>query len=304
MEAEQNISSSSRDFLVTIGKIIALVFLAINCYGQKTDRTMRHIKVNDLSVSYNQTGNGPVLVLLHGFTIDSRVWEPQIDALSDDFTVISWDAPGAGQSSDPGEIFRLSDWADCIATLLDSVHVEKAHILGLSWGGILAQEFYHRHPHRAMSLILAGAYAGWKGSLPQPIVEERLATCLRDASLQPTEFVSKYLPGMFGDSPSPEAQEKLANIMSDFHPVGFRLMAISSANADTRNILPTIKVPTLLIWGEQDKRSQISIAHQMHVAIPGSKLHVIKGVGHVCNLESPAQFNKIVKDFCLSLSKK
>ena len=92
--------------------------------------------------------------------------------------------------------------------------------------------------------------------------------------------------------------------MSDFHPVGFRLMATSSANADTRNILPTIKVPTLLIWGEKDKRSPISVGHQMHAAIPGSKLQVIKGAGHVCNLEAPAEFNKLVKDFCLSLPNK
>ena len=265
---------------------------------------MRHVKVNDLSIAYNRTGSGPVLVLLHGFTIDSRVWELQIDALSENFTVIAWDAPGAGQSSDPGETFSLSDWADCISALLDSAHVEKAHIVGLSWGGILAQEFYHRHSHRVLSLILAGAYAGWKGSLPQPVVEERLAMCLRDASLQPTAFVSKYLPGMFGDSPSPEAREKLANTMADFHPTGFRLMAMSSANADTRKILPTIKVPTLLVWGEKDRRSQISVARQMHNAIPGSKLHVIKGAGHVCNLEAPAEFNKIVNDFCLSLPNK
>ena len=70
---------------------------------------MRHIKVNDLSVVYKQSGNGPVLILLHGFTIDSRFWELQIDALSEDFTVIAWDAPGAGQSSDPPETFSLSD---------------------------------------------------------------------------------------------------------------------------------------------------------------------------------------------------
>jgi pimeloyl-ACP methyl ester carboxylesterase len=304
MGIKTNISSSSRHVLATIPSIIASIFLIINCYGQKTDKAMRHIKVNDLSIAYNQTGNGPVLVLLHGFTIDSRVWELQIDALSEDFMVIAWDAPGAGQSSDPPETFSLTDWADCISALLDSVHVEKAHILGLSWGGILAQEFYHRHSHRVLSLILVGAYAGWKGSLSQPVAEERLATCLRDASLQPTAFVSKYLPGMFGYSPSTEAREKLANTMADFHPIGFRLMAMSSANADTRNILRTIKVPTLLVWGEKDKRSQISVARQMHDAIPGSKLQIIDGAGHVCNLEAPDQFNKIVKDFCLALPNK
>ena len=265
---------------------------------------MRTIKVNNLSVSYIQSGQGPVLLLLHGFTIDSRIWESQIDALSENFTVIAWDAPGAGQSSDPPETFRLSDWADCISSLMDSVNVEKAHILGLSWGGILAQEFYHRHPDRVLSLILAGAYAGWKGSLPQSVVDERLAACLHDATLQPKAFVSKYIPGMFGDAPPPEAQERLASIMSDFHPVGFRLMAKSSAETDTRNILPTIKVPTLLIWGDKDQRSPLRVAHQMKDAIPGSKLQLIPAAGHVCNLESPVEFNKFVKEFCLSLPNK
>jgi pimeloyl-ACP methyl ester carboxylesterase len=88
--------------------------------------------------------HGPALVLLHGFGIDSRVWKPQIKSLSSRFTIIAWDAPGAGHSSDPPPSFGLNDWATCLATLLDSVGIKKAHILGLSWGGILAQEFYRQ----------------------------------------------------------------------------------------------------------------------------------------------------------------
>jgi len=295
---------SSWKLFITVSNIFALVFLISNCNAQETFKAMVHIKENDLSVAYKKAGNGPVLILLHGFTIDSRIWEPQINKLSEIFTVIAWDAPGAGQSSDPPEKFSLSDWADCLSGLLDSIGVEKAHILGLSWGGILAQEFYRRHPGYVLSLVLVDTYAGWRGSLPKPIVEERLTTCLQDASLPPNEFVHKYLQGMFSDSPSPEALEKLEKIMSGFHPIGFRLMAISSANTDTRDLLPSIKVPTLLIWGESDKRSPISVAHQMHAAIPGSKLEIIMGTGHVSNLEAPAQFNEIVTGFCLSLSNK
>ena len=89
-------------------------------------------------------------------------------------------------------------------------------------------------------------------------------------------------------------------MMSDFHPAGFRLMAMTS-NIDTRKILPTIKVPTLLIWGDQDMRSPLSIAHQMLTAIPDAKLAIINGAGHVSNMESPDEFNKIVKDFCLEI---
>ena len=265
---------------------------------------MFRAKINRLSVAYERTGDGPALVLLHGFTIDSRMWRPQLESLSDRFTVIAWDAPGAGQSSDPPETFRIGDWADCLAGLLNAAGVQQAHILGLSWGGILAQEFYRRHFARVLSLVLADTYAGWKGSLPEPIVEERLAACLRDASLPPGEFVPRYLPGMFSESATQEIREELAGIMSDFHPVGFRLMATTSAQADTRNILANIRVPAMLIWGDADKRSPMSVAYQIRDAIPGARLAVISGAGHVSNLEKPAQFNTIVRDFCLSLSTK
>ncbi len=280
----------------------ALVILIINLNAQGEDKTMLHIKVNGLSVAYKRAGNGTALVLLHGFTQDSRVWKPQIESLSEIFTVIAWDAPGAGQSSDPPEMYSISDWADCLAGLLDSAGVRQAHILGLSWGGLLAQEFYKRHSERVLSLVLADTYAGWTGSLPEPIPDERLAACLRDASLPPGEFVLKYLPGMFSESPTQEVQDELATIMSGFHPVGFRLMATVLAKADTRELLPDIRVPTLLIWGEEDKRSPISVAYQIRDGIPGARLVIISNAGHLSNLEKPAQFNKMVKDFCLPLS--
>jgi pimeloyl-ACP methyl ester carboxylesterase len=261
---------------------------------------MLRAEVDGLSVAYEVAGHGPALVLLHGFTHDSRVWRPQLDSLSDQFTVIAWDAPGAGQSADPAETFVMGDWADCLGALLEAGGIRSAHVLGLSWGGLLAQEFYRRHGARVRSLVLADTYAGWKGSLPEPIPEERLAACLRDAFLPPSKFVPRYLPGMFSESATQEAREELARIMSDFHPTGFRLMATALALADTRDLLPNIRVPTLLVWGDADARSPIAVAHQMLDAIPGARLAVIPGAGHVSNLEKPAQFDAVVRDFCLS----
>lgn len=259
---------------------------------------MLHATVNGLTVAYEQVGNGPALVLLHGFSQDSRVWRSQLGSLSGHFTVIAWDAPGAGQSPDPSESFGIRDWAHSLAGLLDILEVQRAHILGLSWGGILAQEFYRQYSERVLSLVLADTYAGWKGSLPEPILQERLAACLQDASLHPSDFVAKYLPGMFSASPSLEAQERLAAIMSDFHPNGFRLMALASAQTDTRDLLPNIQAPTLLVWGDADKRSPMSVAYQFRDAIPAARLAVIAGAGHVSNLESPARFNAEVIAFC------
>src|SRR3970040_1785240 len=100
---------------------------------------MLRAEVSGLSVAYERTGDGPALVLLHGFTHDSRAWRPRLESLRDQFTVIAWDAPGAGQSSDPPETFGIGDWADCLAGLLDAAGVQRAHIIRLSWGGLLAQ---------------------------------------------------------------------------------------------------------------------------------------------------------------------
>src|ERR1700704_1563410 len=108
--------------------------------------TIHYTSVKNISIAYAKTGSGPAIVLLHGFTQDSRIWKRQIEDLSQNFTVIAWDAPGTGLSDDPTGKFSISDWADCLAGLLDSIGIKRAHILGLSWGGLLAQEFYRRYP--------------------------------------------------------------------------------------------------------------------------------------------------------------
>ncbi|HET9824444.1 MAG TPA: alpha/beta hydrolase [Chitinophagaceae bacterium] len=276
------------------------VISVCNLYAQKN--TIRYTSVKGLSIAYIKAGSGPAIVLLHGFTQDSRIWKLQIESLSENFTVIAWDAPGAGLSGDPTEKFTIGDWADCLAGLLDAAGIKKAHILGLSWGGLLAQEFYKRYPNRVLSLILADTTIGWTGALSDSVANALLAACIHDSSLPSQDFVLKYLPGMFSDSVPQPIKEELARIMSDTHPIGFRVMATAVARADTRTLLPNISVPTLLIWGKADKRSPLKAAYQMRDAIHGAKLEIISGAGHVSNMEKPIQFNKAVKDFCLTIS--
>jgi pimeloyl-ACP methyl ester carboxylesterase len=259
---------------------------------------MFRIDLNGLSIAYELSGDGPPLILLHGFSQDSRVWRGQLEALSSTFTVFAWDAPGAGRSSDPPEDFDLADWADCLAGCTDAANLAKAHVVGLSWGGILAQEFYRSYPERVGSLILADTYAGWKGSLPADVTSERLAACLRASYLPPEDFVQRLLPSMLSPAPAGKAVEDLGRIMGDFHPAGFRLMARVCAEADTRDLLPAIDVPALLLWGEKDSRSPLYVAEAFRDAIAGARLVVIPGAGHVSNMESPEAFNATVQEFC------
>jgi pimeloyl-ACP methyl ester carboxylesterase len=265
-----------------------------------TEAALRSVEVAGLAVGYRQAGDGTPLVLLHGFLCDSRCWRPQLAGLSDRFRVVAWDAPGAGASSDPPDSFTTADYARCLAGVLDAIGVGRAHVVGLSWGGILAQEFYRLYPERVRCLVLADTYAGWRGSLPEPAWRERLAGCLRDAAGPPEALVAKFLPGVFTDTAPRALREEFAAIASEFHPVGFRLMALSSAEVDTRELLPTVAVPTLALWGEDDRRSPVRIAEQFRAAIPRAELAIIPNAGHLSNMERPDAFNAHVGRFCLA----
>ena len=153
------------------------------------------VNVDGLSIAYRQAGQGSALVLLHGFLCDSRCWRRQLSGLSDRFRVVAWDAPGAGSSADPADTFTTTDYARCLAGFLDGIGIGRAHIVGLSWGGILAQEFYRLCPERVRCLVLADTYAGWRGSLPEAVWKERLATCLSDSMGPPDALVAKFVPG-------------------------------------------------------------------------------------------------------------
>lgn len=261
---------------------------------------MRTETVGGFKITYERAGSGPPLVLLHGFIADSRAWRPQIEGLSRYFDVIAWDAPGCGRSSDPPEEFSMAEFAECLRALLDAIGVLVAHMAGLSWGGTMALEFYRWCPEVMQSLILADAYAGWTGSLGVEAAEKRLARCLHESTLPPEAWIPQWVPDAFSSGVS-QLLDDYAAIMWGFHPMGFRAMARAVA-PDFCDTLPLVKVPTLLVWGDEDKRSPHSVGEMMRDGIGGSRLVVIPDAGHASNYEQPERFNREVRDFCLTVS--
>jgi pimeloyl-ACP methyl ester carboxylesterase len=259
-----------------------------------------HLEAGGHSIAYRRAGDGSPVLFLHGFLCDSRCWRTQLEGLSDRFAVIAWDAPGAGFSSDPPETFTLTDWANCLAAFMDALGVAAATIVGLSWGGILAQELYRLFPSRVRALIFVDTYAGWTGSFSVSIARQRLERCIRESSLSPDEFVSVWVPReFFTDRANPDLASEMASVVKDFHPRGFRLMARTLADTDSRELLTMIRVPALLLWGDSDVRSPADVVgEQFRAAIPGAELEILAGAGHVSNMEQPARFNAAVRAFC------
>ena len=246
------------------------------------------VDADGLRIAYERRGAGPPVVLLHGFVGDAlSTWEHQLDVLAPHFSVIAWDCPGAGASQDPSESFEMSDYADCLAAFLGRLDVERAHVVGLSFGGTLALELAARHAEIPLSLTLIGAYAGWNGSFPAEVVAQRLRFCLDASNRSPTEFSEAMVPTMFSPSVDPIRRDAFAAAVAAFHPSGFRTMARALARADVRDGLALVSVPTLLLFGEADTRAPLEVANDLHRRIPGSRLITLPGVGHVATVEAP-----------------
>jgi pimeloyl-ACP methyl ester carboxylesterase len=259
---------------------------------------MDEIEVGGQRIAYRKKGVGPALVLLHGWPVDSREWRRQLDGLSDEFTVVAWDAPGAGASSDPPpKTFRLSDWADCLAAFIAALGLERPHVGGLSWGGGLALELYGRHPEVVRTLILLSAYAGWAGSLPAEVVEQRLELMLQNSELPPDQWAPGLIDTLVTKKASREMVEELGSMISEFHPAATRTAMQAFAEADLRDVLPRIRVPTLLLCGEEDVRAPRAVWEALHATIRGSELVVIPDVGHMIDIQAGERVNLELRAF-------
>ncbi len=249
-------------------------------------------------IAYRRAGSGGhPLVLLHGALSDGREWHSQLAGLADEFDVIAWDAPGCGGSGDAPPMSGMADYADVVADLVAALDLGPVHLCGLSFGGGLALAVYGRHPHVVRSLVLASAYAGWRGSLPPDEIAARLARVRGELDLPPECWVDGYLPEFFAGTVPAETLDLARSIMLEVRATGTRPMLDAFAGADLRAVLPTITVPTLVIHGAADGRAPRPVADALHAGVPHSELAVLPGVGHACNLEAPGAFDAVVRRF-------
>ncbi|MFH9728643.1 alpha/beta fold hydrolase [Streptomyces sp. NPDC017254] len=258
---------------------------------------MAVVRVGGVDVVYTRRGRGPVVVLVHGAGVDGRMWEPQVDALADEFTVVAWDEPGAGRSGALPVGFRLEDFARALAVVIEDVGLGPAQVAGLSWGGTVALELYRWRPDLVRSLLMVDTYAGWKGSLAPEEVAARVEGARRMLAVSGEEF-DPTLPGLYAAGPPERFAVMLEAMSREVRPESMAVQLSLMAEADERDVLPRITVPTLLLWGERDVRSPLEVAYAFKEAIGHAELVTIPGVGHMSNLEAPEAFTAAVRAFC------
>jgi len=255
------------------------------------------VNVGTLRIGYRRSGQGSPLLLLHGFFGDSRIWRWQLDALSADFAVVAWDCPGCGESTDPPAGFTLTDYADVLAEFVRALSLERPALIGLSFGGALALELAQHHREIPSALVVADGYAGWSGSFPPDVVQRRLEQSLPDLDLPRDQVAEKWVRGFLTDAAPPDLVEEVGHVIAGFHRHGMDAMIRALAYADLREGLDKIEAPTLLLWGDMDVRSPLTVAEDLHARIPESRLVVIPGAGHLSNAEKPDEFSREVREF-------
>ncbi len=256
---------------------------------------MSVVEVRDLKIGYRQSGkaNGNLpIVFLHGVGSDKSVWSEQIDYFSKSRRAAAFDYIGYGESDlSPRDLTR-EEIASFVFDSMDALKIEKAHVCGLSLGGIIALEMFKQSPERIKSLILADSFA--KHPKADEIIERTFSLVekitIREFAEQRVELL------LMPDAPE-SIRNKVVETFSKIHKQTFRWASRAVWTPDYRGILSSVNVATLVLVGEHDRITPIELSEELAENIRGAKLEIIKNASHLSNLDQPQIFNDLIENF-------
>jgi pimeloyl-ACP methyl ester carboxylesterase len=277
---------------------------------------MSTAQVNGIEMHYEEQGSGEPLLLIMGLAADSLAWMFQLPDFSKRYRTIVFDNRGVGRTSKPAGPYSIAQMSDDAAGLLDKIGIERTHVVGVSMGGMIAQELTLRHPSRVRSLVLACTYAK-----PDAGVERQMESSLTAfggtrgpkgeiqvdlSNLDPMMFFQHLLPTVFNAQFIMTELPKLMQVFSGALQYGFSMEAILAQTAatqshDTLARLGQITVPTLVMTGDSDLLIPPACSDTLAAKIPGAKLVKIPGGSHGFNFETPDLFNREVLSFLESV---
>jgi pimeloyl-ACP methyl ester carboxylesterase len=271
----------------------------------KKENTMKSgtIEANNQNLYYEVHGEGSPLILIMGIGYDATLWGlHQIPAFSKNYQVIVFDNRDVGRSSRANGKYTIADMADDMAALLTGLKIDRASVLGISMGGMIAQEFALRHPDRLDKLVMTGTSADNAQAKFDPI---SVWNFVKSQDKEGLTFAAQQFLWLFSDSflhNSEAVDQTLQMLASNPNPqdsTAFARQVDAYVKHDTLSRLSEVKAPTLVVCGERDRLTPPWVCRRVADAIPGARYHQIDGQGtsHVLPLERPDDFNTIVMSF-------
>jgi 3-oxoadipate enol-lactonase len=265
---------------------------------------MPHQRVGDVDLYYElfdftepwKAGPAPV-VFIHGLGGDHSMWLYQVPAFCSQFPTIALDLRGHGQSTRPTADFGIADMAADVVRLLRAIGVERAHLVGLSLGGMVAQQFALHYPLATASLVLAdtlcGAPAGFESVMRDAFrfIEENSMAAVAQARIT----------NAFSDAVDAVMRGYLIDRVAQNDKAAYVSAARSGFGFSVADRLSEITAPTLVIVGDQDRVTPPALSDDIAARISGARLVRIAGAGHISNMERPQEFNRAVLQFLESV---
>ncbi|MES2135945.1 MAG: alpha/beta fold hydrolase [Pseudomonadota bacterium] len=252
----------------------------------------RVITNNGYDIGYAQAGSGErtAIVFLHGVGSDKSVWAPQLEHFGSERRAIAFDYPGYGDSDPAPEGTTRDDYADAIISAMHELGIDRAHICGLSLGGVVALALHHADSDRCASLILADTFASHPDG--HGIYDRSIA-----ASENMRVLAEARVDVLLAQPADPAVRREVIDTMANIDPAAFRIGAEAVWLADQRERAGAIRVPTLVLCGTEDKVTPPSLSRELTHLIPGARYEPIEGAGHLGNLERADEFNTLVGAF-------
>jgi 3-oxoadipate enol-lactonase len=244
------------------------------------------------SIGYAQAGEGAAapIVFLHGVGSDKSVWHPQLDHFGAKRRAIAFDYPGYGDSDPAPEGTTRDDYAAAILSALSELGVERAHVCGLSLGGVVAIALHQAAPHRCASLILADTFAVHPDG---PAIHDRSVAASHDMRA----LAEGRADALLAQPAEPTVRSEVVKTMAKIDPAAFRIGAEAVWLADQADRAQKIRTPTLVLCGAEDRITPPTLSRALTHLIPGARYEEIERSGHLTNLERADAFNALVEAF-------
>jgi 3-oxoadipate enol-lactonase len=244
---------------------------------------------DDVTLNYEEKGEGYPLLLIHGLLSDLTCWRYQVDSLTRHYRIIMVDLKGFGKSTKPRNEYRVHSHADDLFKLLQHLNITQTHVCGLSMGGMVAEVLAIKFPQVVKGLVLADSAA----MIADYAVSDRL-TLISDHDMNWfADWGTKKILRLASD----EARNHVREMIRRVDRSDYRLAIISTAGFNIANDLKKIQSPVLIIQGEKDETVPMWHAEQLKSWIPQAKFVVMKGASHMTPVDNPAEFNMLVLDF-------
>jgi len=242
-------------------------------------------------------GDGTPVIFLHGVGSDKSVWAPQLAYFGNSRRAVAFDYPGYGESEFV-EAATRDDYAASILAAMDALGIERAHVCGLSLGGVIAIAINTVEPGRCASLIIADSFAAHPDG--QGIHDRSFAA---SQAMTMRELAEARTDVLLGSAATSALRANVIDAMAAIDPAAFRLGVAAVWLADQRDRAAEIGVPTLILVGDEDGVTPPALSDELKQLIPGSRLEVITAAGHLTNAEQPELFNSAVESFLSELDK-